>query len=137
MQHKIAIRFEEDRLKIEGMPENYRMEYLAREGKTLYFIDRPKSGEEEGRRYYDTFCVFVGSGDQMRQAKLLSTNRYRDGGTTEIRFDLEGKIGELNFPTFFRHSSKAQRKQGSVAYEGTRPDIRSLQVLYDPIGLVG
>ena len=114
MKHTITVRFEGQEPIIQGVPEGYLTEYLAKDPDgILYFVDRPRDFRTDTLKGYVTFCVFVGQGENMQQARLSKAERLRDGGTTSIHFDLEGKIGRIRFPT-----PLDPRRKPSVLYNG-------------------
>ncbi len=83
---------------IEDLSEEYTIEYLARSPKgILYLVIWPKDPTKR-KGFYETFRLFIGKGKNMKEAEILDAMRFRDGGTTYIKFRFEGRECTLHFP---------------------------------------
>ena len=83
---------------IEDLSEEYTIEYLARSPKgILYLVIWPKDPTKR-KGFYETFRLFIGKGKDMKEAEILDAMRFRDGGTTYIKFRFEGRECKLHFP---------------------------------------
>jgi hypothetical protein len=73
------------------------IEYLARtEQDELLLVVRPAEDWS-----YDDFRLFLGPLEHMRERDVQQVRRQRDGGTTNILFELGGKTADAFFPVQF------------------------------------
>lgn len=80
---------------VNGLPAEMEVEYSGQiDAKTFFVIYRPK----EDWNYAD-FRVLIGRSHDLREVKMLSTERMRDGGTTFV----ETQTGNFYFPAFQRN----------------------------------
>jgi len=94
----VKIRFKGKTPIIEDLSEEYTIEYLARSPKgVIYLVIWPKDPTKR-KGFYETFRLFIGKGKDMKEAEILNAMRFRDGGTTYIKFRFEGRECTLHFP---------------------------------------
>jgi hypothetical protein len=65
---------------------------------------------------YEDFRLFLGPDDGLVQRKVDSVTRARDGGTTTIRFQLEGDAAEAFFPSSLNPGEPATLKHGGQTF---------------------
>ncbi len=105
MKSVVRVYLKGRKLLFEGIPEGYEIEYLARDPEgVLYLVIRPKDWAERGS--YNTFRLFIGQGEKMREVDVLKVIRHRDGGTTYIKFRSRKRGGELYFPSLFMREAR-------------------------------
>jgi hypothetical protein len=91
---------------------------------------------EDGRRLvvlrpaddwsYEDFRLFLG-GDQLIERKVSQVTRARDGGTTDIQFDLDGATATAHFPSALTGGTTTLTAAGraltiTTQAPGTRPE---------------
>jgi hypothetical protein len=70
-----------DQSSVVPLPATRRTEYLCQaEDGTLFYV-----GSDKYNYSYESFKLFVGDGNTMREIPVECVERYRDGGTTYIR----------------------------------------------------
>jgi len=81
-------------LPIHNYPAEVVIEYSAElaDGRRLLVL-RPRD-----LRDYEEFRVFLGAADRLEERPLTSATRQRDGGTTELKFEVEGEPARAFFP---------------------------------------
>ena len=117
-------------LKLREMPEGHEIANLARniEGSRFYATHALRI-EEGGElpvlpdSYFDSFGLYIGSPDDMQKTELRRIDRLRDGKTTNICYNLQGKEGELLLLTPIREKEK---KKGFDSFNGRSESLEIL-----------
>lgn len=65
---------------------------------------------------YEDFRLFLGPPERVEERKVDSVTRARDGGTTTIRFQLDGAAAEAFFPTPQNVTEPATLKHGGQTF---------------------
>jgi hypothetical protein len=65
---------------------------------------------------YEDFRLFLGPPERVEERKVDSVNRARDGGTTTIRFQLDGAAAEAFFPAPQNAAEPATLKHGGQSF---------------------
>jgi hypothetical protein len=81
-------------LPIHNYPAEIEVEYSAElaDGRVLVVL-RPRDFND-----YSEFRVFFGPPDRLEERDLTSATRQRDGGTTDIEFEVNGQPAHAHFP---------------------------------------
>ena len=115
-------------LEIGEIPEWHKIEFLANslEGKFFYVVNAPHVTEETIDKfsdYYGSFGLHMGTLNEMREADVGEVIRWRDGGSTQINYVLEGKRGQLCFPS--------PRNKGAVTSNTFNGKTTELKILIE------
>jgi hypothetical protein len=109
-------------LKLHDLGGDVAVEYAAElpDGRRLVVV-RPR--DDWG---YEDFRLFLGPPDRVEERKVDSVTRARDGGTTTIRFQLDGVSAEAFFPSPLNVDEPATLKHGGQTFtltvtRGTAP----------------
>jgi hypothetical protein len=67
--------------------------YASAPSGELFLVIKPPNSEG-----YDDFRLFYGQQDALRERELISVTRARDGGSTHLIFELDGREADAFFP---------------------------------------
>ena len=82
-------------LTIRDLSSQVTVEYFARADADRLVVIRPDSGE----LVVKDVRLFFGAPDAMQEREVRSFMRYRDGGSTQIDFDIDGSEARVFFPS--------------------------------------
>ncbi|MEM4330728.1 MAG: hypothetical protein QW273_01830 [Candidatus Pacearchaeota archaeon] len=101
------------------LPENYEIVSLAVEKETkskIYILCRPS----------ETFCFYYykliikDKEKEAKEAKICGAEIFRDGGTLNFYYELDGKKGNLFLPSY------SEKKEPKDNYEGKETILEKL-----------
>ncbi len=104
---EVQLEIKDGRMFVNGLPDADKLEYVAvarnqdTRDSTYFVVHRPEKDWN-----YNSFRLHIGKENELREAKVDHVERYRDGGTTNIDYQMNGKDGRLHFPTPFEESAK-------------------------------
>mgnify|MGYP001562746009 CR=1 FL=1 len=101
----------------EGIPDNHELEYVAKNDGSIFFVVHRPSKDWN----YNSFRLHIGPVSELVEAKVDSVERYRDGGTTDIRYTLNEITGNLHFPTPFNKD-----KNPTNSYDGKEEKLEKI-----------
>jgi hypothetical protein len=114
---------------VQNLANGVIIEYFAalEDGRTL-LVTRPE--RDFG---YEDFRLFFGAGGRLIERKVSRVERQRDGGTTEISFELEGAAALAYFPAPMRNEPSRLSVGGSewalAPIDGGLPETLELMCL--------
>lgn len=111
----IQLKIENEELVITGVPEKNIIESVWREieGEEIFFlVERP-----EKRWSYDSFRLHFGKENEIYEVDVKKVDRYRDGGTTIIKFEVEGEEGEMYLATPLKPEKESYFSIGKINYK--------------------
>ncbi|MFA5175766.1 MAG: hypothetical protein WC413_00700 [Candidatus Nanoarchaeia archaeon] len=114
----IQVEIKDEVLYVTGIPDGHKLEYAAWDAETkskFFIVHLPKEDWD-----YNSFRLHIGEEKQLVEAQVQRTERFRDGGTTNIDYILDGRQGRLHFPTIL------ERANPTNTYRGKTVELESL-----------
>lgn len=90
----IQLKIKDEKIVITGIPQEGRLEYLAKSRDDTYYVVYSPTKS----RNYNNFKLTIGKENSFVEAKVDSVIRLRDGGTTDIAYEINGLYWNIRFP---------------------------------------
>lgn len=94
------------------------VEYFARVGDERLVVTRPATDF-----MYSDFRLFFGAPGDVSERAIRDFERYKDGGSTQIEFDLDGADAKVFFPNKFVSDGPTITEPVTFDVSGTSRDI--------------
>jgi hypothetical protein len=109
-------------LQLRNLPALAKVEYAAQ----VEPSDRLVVLGPEHLESFDDYVLFFGPPARVRQREVLVFGRARDGGTTTIEFDLDGRVATAHFPNRIQPSGPPITEPVTFEVEGDGRTITRL-----------
>lgn len=114
-------------LGVRNLPGDVAVEYFARVAADRLVVTRPERDFE-----YEDIRVFFGRPDALSERELTKFERYRDGGSTRIGFELDGDQASVFFPNRLQADGPPLTEGVTFEVDGEAREIERVLPAEDP-----